>query len=348
MDTQDEKYIRRCIELAKNGLGTTYPNPLVGAVIVHDNKIIGEGWHRKSGEPHAEINAINSVKDFSLLPESDIYISLEPCSHFGKTPPCASRIVELNFKRAIIGSIDPSEKVNGKGTEIIKNAGIEVITGILENECEELNKRFFTFHLKKRPYILLKWAETLNKKMDNGTDRTEPFWISNKYSLQNTHLIRSQEQSILVGKNTALIDNPYLTCRTVKGTNPLRILKDKNREVPSSFHIFNEEAPTFIFNEKLDSKKDNLEYIRIDFSQDIIPQIMNNLYLRDIQSVMVEGGRKTLQDFIDRNCWDEAMITTSDSLVEKGTCSPALFGKITKQHYIGNNLITCIKNTSSN
>ncbi len=344
MNIQDEIYIRRCIELAQNGLGTTYPNPLVGSVIVYNNKIIGEGWHRKSGESHAEINAINSVTDFSLFPKSDIYISLEPCSHFGKTPPCSVRIVELNFKRVIIGSIDPSEKVNGKGVEIIKKGGIETSIGILEKECEELNKRFFTFHRKKRPYIILKWAETLNKKLDNGINRTKPFPISNKYSSQNTHLLRSQEQAILVGKNTALIDNPYLTCRTVKGTNPLRILIDKNLDIPTSFNIFNEEAPTFIFNEKLDSEKGHLTYIKIDFFQNIIPQILNNLYIRNIQSVIIEGGRKTLQDFIDQNNWDEAIITTSNVVVKEGTNSPILFGEITKQEYLENDLITYIKN----
>ncbi|MDR1876240.1 MAG: bifunctional diaminohydroxyphosphoribosylaminopyrimidine deaminase/5-amino-6-(5-phosphoribosylamino)uracil reductase RibD [Flavobacteriaceae bacterium] len=347
MNSQDEKYIRRCIELAQNGLGSTYPNPMVGSVIVYNDHIIGEGWHKKSGEPHAEINAINSVKDISLFKESTIYISLEPCSHFGKTPPCALRIAELKFKKVVVGTLDPSDKVNGKGIEIIKNAGIETLTGILEDECNELNKRFITFHIKKRPYIILKWAETLNKKIDNGTERTRPFFISSKYSLQKVHLLRAQEQSILVGKNTALLDNPFLTSRLVKGENPIRILLDKRLDIPTSYNIFNDEAQTLIFNEKITDKKNHLDYIRIDFSKNIIPQILEKLYHRNIQSVIVEGGRKTLQDFIDSGLWDEAIITTSQTIVENGTDSPTLYGKITRQESAGENLISYIKNNSS-
>ncbi|MDR2123030.1 MAG: bifunctional diaminohydroxyphosphoribosylaminopyrimidine deaminase/5-amino-6-(5-phosphoribosylamino)uracil reductase RibD [Flavobacteriaceae bacterium] len=344
MSAQDENYIRRCISLARNGLGTTYPNPMVGSVIVYDNRIIGEGWHRKSGEPHAEVNAISSVKDLSLFRESTIYVSLEPCSHFGKTPPCALRIVDLQFKKVVVGTLDPNDKVNGKGIEIIKNAGIEVITGVLENECKELNKRFMTFHLQKRPYIILKWAETLNKKIDNGTERSRPFLISNQYSSQKIHLIRSREQSILVGKNTALIDNPYLTSRSVKGKNPVRILIDKKLDVPSSCNIFNDEADTLIFNEKITTTKNHLDYIRIDFTEDILPQITEKLYHKNIQSVLVEGGRKTLQSFIDSNLWDEAVIITSPILADKGTDSPVLHGEITRQEYSGNDRISYIRN----
>ena len=347
MNIREEKYIQRCIDIAHNGLGTTYPNPLVGSVIVHNDIIIGEGWHKESGQPHAEINAINSVKDTSLLQDSEIYISLEPCSHYGKTPPCAQKIAELKFKKVIVGSLDPSEKVNGKGIEIIKNAGIEIVTRVLEKECKELNRRFTTFHQEKRPYIILKWAETLNKKMDNGTNRNTPFWISNKYSLQKTHLLRSQEQAILVGKNTALIDNPYLTCRNIKGKNPIRVLIDKNLDIPASYHIFNEEAPTLIFNEKKQIQKDHLKYIQIDFSKNIIPQITKNLYINKIQSIIIEGGRKTLQDFIDLNLWDEAIITSSHALVENGTPAPTLFGEITQQECWGDNLTSYLKNTTN-
>ncbi|MGM5631164.1 bifunctional diaminohydroxyphosphoribosylaminopyrimidine deaminase/5-amino-6-(5-phosphoribosylamino)uracil reductase RibD [Apibacter raozihei] len=346
MIEQDENYIRRCIQIAKNGLGTTYPNPLVGSVIVYKNQIIGEGWHKRAGQAHAEINAIDSVKDKTLLKESDIYVSLEPCSHYGKTPPCAVKIAELQFKRVIIGSIDPNSKVNGKGISIIKNSGIPIVTGILENECYNLNKRFFTFHIKKRPYIFLKWAETLNKKIDNGEDRDSPFWISNPYSLQKTHLIRSQEESILVGKNTAVTDNPALTCRSIHGSNPLRILIDRRLDVPESFRLYNSEAPTLIFNEKKNLKKEFTEYIRIDFSENIYTQILNNLYLRNIQSLIVEGGRQTLQNFIDNSLWDEAIITTSNTIVKNGTDSPTLFGNITHQEYINTNLITYIQNLS--
>lgn len=345
MESMDEKYIRRCIELAQSGLGNTYPNPMVGAVIVHNNRIIGEGWHQKAGKAHAEINAILSVKEPSLLKESTIYVSLEPCSHYGKTPPCALKIIDLQFKKVVIGMQDPDNKVNGKGIEMLKNAGIETITRILEEDCKKLNKRFLTFHVKKRPYIILKWAETLNKKIDNGTDRNRPFWISNPYSLQKTHIIRSQEQSILVGKNTALIDNPSLTSRSVSGNNPIKILIDKNLDIPSSYNIFNKEAPTLIFNEKITCKNNHLTYIQIDFSKNIIPQITDRLYLEKIQSVIVEGGRKTLQDFIDFGLWDEAIITTSQNIIKNGTDAPYLHGEITWQERIENNLISYIANT---
>lgn len=344
---KDEKYIQRCIELASNGLGYTYPNPLVGSVIVHKEKIIGEGWHRKAGESHAEINAINSVKDSSVLKESEIYVSLEPCSHFGRTPPCALKIIELQFKKVIIGTLDPNPKVNGKGLYIIRKAGIEAKAGILENECKELNRRFNTFHLKKRPYITLKWAETLNKRIDNGTNRNQPYWISNKFSLQKIHQLRSQEQAILIGKNTALIDNPSLTTRILKGKNPLRIVIDKNLEIPESFNIFNKDASSLILNQKITKQKNNIEYIQINFSIDIIPQILDILYEKNIQSIIVEGGEKTLETFINNNLWDEAVIITSNTILKEGTSSPFLFGEIRNQEYYDNNLISYIFNTNS-
>lgn len=344
---EDEIYMHRCIELAKNGLGTTYPNPLVGAVIVYDHKIIGEGWHKRSGEAHAEINAISSVNDQSLLKESTLYVSLEPCSHHGKTPPCALKIIELEFKKVVIGTLDPTGKVNGKGVELIKNSGAEVIIGILEKECKELNKRFLTYHTKKRPYIILKWAETLNKKMDNGVERKSPFWISNPFSIQKTHLLRSQEQSILVGKNTALIDNPSLTTRTIYGKNPIRLLIDKDLETPSSFNIFNQDVVTYVFNKKMTSSEEGINYFKINFDTDILPQIMKILYDKNIQSIIVEGGRQTLQHFIDSELWDEAIIISSQIIVKNGTKSPNLFGEITEQEYIGNNLISYIRNISS-
>lgn len=347
MESLDEKYMRRCIELAQKGLGSTFPNPLVGAVIVHNNRIIGEGWHHKAGKPHAEINAISSVKDLSFIKNSTIYVSLEPCAHYGKTPPCALKIIELQFKKVVVGMQDPDSKVNGKGIEMIKNAGIEIITNILEEECKNLNKRFLTYHLKKRPYIILKWAETLNKKIDNGTNRNKPFWISNPCSLQNIHQIRSQEQSILVGKKTALIDNPSLTSRYVSGNNPKRILIDKNLDIPLSYNILNSEVSTIILNEKITGINNNLKYIQINFFKNYIQQIVNVLYKEKIQSVIIEGGRKTLQDFINSGLWDEAIITTSQNIVESGTDAPYLYGKITQQTSLGDNLITYLSNISS-
>lgn len=343
----DEIYMQRCIDLAKNGLGTTYPNPLVGSVIVHNNKIIGEGWHRKSGDAHAEINAISSVKDHNLLKKSTLYVSLEPCSHYGKTPPCALKIVDLKFKKVVIGTIDPTRKVNGKGIEIIRSSGIEVITGILENKCKELNKRFLTYYLKKRPYITLKWAETLNKKIDNGGYRYQPFWISNSFSIQKTHLLRSEEQSILVGKNTALIDNPNLTTRTIYGKNPIRLLIDKNLEIPLSHNILNEQANTFIFNQKISKSNNHLNYFKLNFEKDIIPQIMKLLYEKNIHSVIIEGGERTLQHFINLGMWDEAIIITSQTILKNGTNAPTLYGSLINQELLGDNFISYFRNSST-
>lgn len=243
----DEFYIKRCIELAKKAAGNTYPNPLVGSVIVHKGKIIGEGYHKKAGEPHAEINAINSVKDSSVLPESTIYVSLEPCAHFGKTPPCALKLREIGFKSVVIGTLDSHEKVNGKGKQILEDAGIKVVSGVLEKECKDLNKRFFTFHKKKRPYIILKWAQSADGFMDKNF---QPYPVSNDIANQFTHHLRADEHAILVGTQTALRDNPSLTVRNVSGKNPVRILIDFDLKVPSDFNIYNREAETLIFNSK--------------------------------------------------------------------------------------------------
>ena len=317
----DEFYIRRCIELAEKALGKTYPNPLVGSVIVHNGKIIGEGFHKKTGEPHAEINAINSVKeqDKHLIPESTIYVSLEPCAHFGKTPPCALKIVELGSKKVVIGAMDSHDKVNGKGKKIITEAGIEVIPSVLEKECRQLNKRFFTFHEKKRPFIILKWAESADGFMDKDYKPTQ---ISNQLSKQYVHQMRSEEHAILVGKNTALHDNPSLTVREIEGRNPVRILIDFNLEVPDTFNIYNDEAETIIFNSVKDSEDTHLKFIKIN-KENSVQQILEKLYEIQIQSVIIEGGRFTLQQFIDHNIWDEAIIFKNPNLnLENGTKAP--------------------------
>ncbi|RRQ46518.1 bifunctional diaminohydroxyphosphoribosylaminopyrimidine deaminase/5-amino-6-(5-phosphoribosylamino)uracil reductase RibD [Chryseobacterium sp. SC28] len=319
--TKDEFYIRRCIELAQKALGNTYPNPLVGSVIVHNDKIIGEGFHKRAGEPHAEINAINSIKeaDKHLIPQSTIYVSLEPCAHFGKTPPCALKIVELGFKKVVIGAIDSHEKVNGKGKKIIADAGIEVVSGILEDDCRELNKRFFTFHEKKRPFIILKWAESADGFLDKDF---KPTPISNSLSRQFVHQMRSEEHAILVGKNTALRDNPSLTVREIEGRNPIRILIDFKLEVPESFHIYNEESETVVFNSIKNSEENHLKFIKIE-KENSPAQILLKLYQLQIQSVIIEGGRFTLQQFIDENLWDEAMIFQNPKLnLENGTKAP--------------------------
>lgn len=316
---QDEFYISRCIELARKAIGRTYPNPLVGSVIVHNGKIIGEGYHHKAGEPHAEINAISSVADKSLIPESTIYVSLEPCAHYGKTPPCALKIKELGFKKVVIGAMDSHDKVNGKGKKIIQEAGIEAVSGILEKECIELNKRFFTYHEKKRPYIILKWAESADGFMDRDF---RPCAISNPLVNQFVHQMRSDEHAILVGTQTALNDNPSLTVRNIAGVNPVRILIDFDLKVPADFNIYNNEAPTLVFNSVKEGDENNIRFIKIG-RENFLSDLMDALYREQIQSVIIEGGRFTLQQFIDGNLWDEAVVIKNENLnLENGTRAP--------------------------
>ena len=309
-----QKYINRCIKLAKNGLGTTYPNPLVGSVIVYDGKIIGEGWHQKSGTPHAEVNAVNAVKDKSLLSKSTLYVSLEPCSHYGKTPPCCDLIIANSIPNIVIGTMDPNEKVAGKGIKKLIETGKNVTVGILEAECNELNKRFFTFHTKKRPYIILKWAESKDgfiapsKKLEQ-----KPVWITNEFSRQLVHKWRSEEQAILIGTQTAIDDNPALTTRDWCGKNPIRIVLDQNNRISKKNHIFDNQAKTILIT------KDNF-----NFNKNIATQIANFLFENDIQSVIIEGGKQTLQSFIDENLWDEARVFKGTIFFEKGIKSPIL------------------------
>lgn len=315
----DELYIKRCIELAKKALGKTYPNPLVGSVIVHNGKIIGEGYHHKAGENHAEINAINSVKNKDLIPESAIYVSLEPCAHFGKTPPCALKIKELGFKKVVIGAMDSHDKVNGKGKKIIQDAGIEAVSGILEQECIELNKRFFTYHEKKRPYIILKWAESGDGFLDKDF---KPTAVSNTLVNQFVHQLRADEHAILVGTQTALNDNPSLTVRNAEGTNPVRILIDFDLKVPSNFNIYNNEARTLVLNAVKEGTEGSVQFIKTN-RNNFLPELMEALYKEQIQSVIIEGGRFTLQQFINADLWDEAIVIRNENLkLENGTKAP--------------------------
>lgn len=307
-------YIKRCIQLAKNGLGTTYPNPLVGSVIVYNNRIIGEGWHRKSGEPHAEVNAINSVKDKSLLKKATIYVSLEPCSHFGKTPPCCDLIIAHKIPNVVVGTIDPFAKVAGNGIKKLIEAGKNVTVGILEEECNRLNSRFFTFHQKKRPYIILKWAESKDGFIA-PTEKTEqkPVWITNEFSRQLVHKWRSEEQAILIGTQTAIDDNPTLNTRDWAGNNPVRIVIDKSNRIPKENHIFDNQAKTIAISDPI-----------INFSKNIAPQITDLLYNQELQSVIIEGGRQTLQTFIDANIWDEARVFKGSIFLQNGIEAPIL------------------------
>ncbi len=326
--------MQRCLTIAKYGLGLTYPNPLVGSVIVYDNKIIGEGWHKKAGEDHAEVIAINNVKDQSLLAKSTIYVNLEPCSHYGKTPPCANLIVKMNIKNVVIGTMDYNNDVHGKGIDYLRKNGCNVNLGILEKECVRLNKRFFTFHQKKRPYIILKWAETkdgfIYPKTINRKNK-EPIWISNNYSLQRVHKWRTEEEGILVGTTTALNDNPNLNARSYYGNSPIRIALDRSLKIPNSYNFYNEDLQTIIFTKKnIPLINNNIHFEVIDFSKNIIKQIIDILYLRGIQSIIIEGGAKTLQSFIDADYWDEARIFEGDNFFNNGLKSPELFAKKNK------------------
>ncbi len=339
--------MKRCIELAEKGLSSTYPNPLVGSVIVHNDTIIGEGWHYKSGEPHAEVLAIESVKDKKLLPEATIYVSLEPCSHFGKTPPCANLIIQKGIKNVVIGSKDPNPKVSGKGIKLLQDAGCNVTFGALKKECNRLNKRFFTYHKKKRPYIILKWAQTANGFIaPKHKEEKKPVWITNPFSRQLVHKWRSEEQAILVGTNTVIQDNPSLTVRDWFGKNPLRCVIDKNLIVPDNASVFSSEAPTVVFAQKSKPDSETICFEKIDFSNssEVVKQICRKLYLHTIQSVIIEGGAITLQTFIDENLWDEARIFTGNTTFKDGIKAPNITGKTILKQKIDNDHLTLLLN----
>ncbi|MDN3674270.1 bifunctional diaminohydroxyphosphoribosylaminopyrimidine deaminase/5-amino-6-(5-phosphoribosylamino)uracil reductase RibD [Flavobacterium branchiarum] len=345
-----EKYINRCIQLAKNGLGTTYPNPMVGSVIVYNDTIIGEGWHKKAGEPHAEVNAINSVKDKSLLKKATIYVSLEPCSHFGKTPPCCDLIITHDIPNVVVGTVDPNEKVAGKGIKKLLEAGKKVVIGVLEEECNELNKRFFTFHKQKRPYIILKWAASKDgfltpKKENETTLKRGPIWITNKYSRQLVHKWRSEEQAILVGTQTVIDDNPKLNTRDWAGNNPIRVVLDQNNRIPKDSHIFDGDIKTIVFTKfKIASEKENLTFEVIDFKENIAQQTLAVLYQHQIQSIIIEGGLQTLQTFIDANLWDEGRFFVGDTYFTQGTKAPKVAGKKSTHTHIGKDELIQVRN----
>lgn len=341
-----EKYIKRCIELAKNGLGTTYPNPLVGSVIVYENQIIGEGWHRKAGEPHAEVNSVNSVKDKSLLAKSTIYVSLEPCSHFGKTPPCCDLIIANKIPNIVIGTVDPFAKVSGNGIKKLIEAGRNVTVGILEDECNELNKRFFTFHKNKRPYIILKWAESQDGFLSPiYKEEKKPVWITNQYSRQLVHKWRTEEQAILVGTQTVLDDNPKLDARDWCGKNPVRIVLDRSGKISEEYFIKDNKSKTIIITEQ--ENLENLENISFEnaiFDSNIAFSVLAILYKNEIQSVIIEGGKKTLQTFIDANLWDEARIFKGTNSFGNGTKSPDFKGYLVSKETILNDELLIFKN----
>lgn len=363
----EEKYLLRCLELAKNGLGNVAPNPMVGCVIVHNNKIIGEGYHQEYGKAHAEVNAIHSVKDKSLLQKSTLYVNLEPCAHFGKTPPCANLIVEHNIPRVIIGCIDSFSEVAGKGIEKLKNSGIDVTIGILESESLGLNKRFFTFHTKKRPYVILKWAETKDGFIDVDRDNPKQIieeemkplpkneiagqarndvdnWITSPLSKQLVHKWRSEESAIMVGTNTALNDNPQLNVREWKGKNPTRIVIDLHDRLPQSLHVYDKSVPTLVFSLTKETEEKNLVFVKVKNEKKLIEEVLSELYKRNIQSVIVEGGSTLLQSFINQNLWDEARVFIGNKKFVNGLKAPNLIGNLISEEMIDVDLLKWIVN----
>lgn len=328
----DEKYMRRCLQLARKGEGFAKPNPMVGAVIVHNGSIIGEGYHRKYGEAHAEVNAIRSVKDPSLLAESTIYISLEPCAHHGKTPPCAELIVSKKIPRAVVAIADPNPKVAGKGIRIMRKSGMDITVGVLEEEARELNRMFFVNQLYQRPYVILKWAQSRDGFIDHyrvSRDEKSPVRISNDLTHSIVHKFRTNIQGIMVGTNTALLDNPQLTARKWFGTNPTRIVIDRENKIPHDSAIFDNTAPTIVFTESVPSssaRNEHIKYIQTDFSKDTNRQILEHLYNESIYSLLVEGGSRLLSSFIEKSLWDEAYIEISGKELISGVQAPDIQG----------------------
>jgi diaminohydroxyphosphoribosylaminopyrimidine deaminase / 5-amino-6-(5-phosphoribosylamino)uracil reductase len=317
-----ELYMNRALNLAKLSAGNVAPNPMVGCVIVHNNEIIGEGWHKKYGEAHAEVNAISSVVDQALLAESTVYVTLEPCSHFGKTPPCADLLIDKKVKKVIVCNIDPNPLVAGKGIEKLQISGIEVETGILAKEGLAINKRFFTFFEKKRPYIILKWAQTADGFI--AGENYKKIQISNAFSSKIVHKMRTENAAIMVGTNTAINDNPNLTTRNWAGQNPVRILIDKQLRFKNSMNVFNDEAQTLIYNLHGNGKVANAQYVQLPENDDFLANLILDLYAKNIQSVLVEGGTKLIESFIKLGLWDEALVIVSDNKISDGVLGPKM------------------------
>lgn len=343
----DKKYMYRCLQLARLGMEHVAPNPMVGAVLVHNDTIIGEGYHKRYGDWHAEPNAINSVKDESLLAQSTLYVSLEPCSHYGKTPPCAKLIIEKHIPRVVVGILDPNPLVAGRGIKMMQDAGIEVETGVLEQECYELNKRFFCYQEKKRPYITLKWAQTQDGFIDRlRASKDEPVLvISNPLTKQQVHRMRAENMAIMVGTRTALLDNPGLRTTRWSGRNPLRVVIDKKLQLTADYKLMNSEAATLVFSEKeAYNFKTEAEVVPINFEHNAWQQMLDELYKRGINSLLVEGGAILLNSLINENLWDEAHIEVSPITIKNGVQAPKINAFPYKTEKIEDNTIMYFRN----
>jgi diaminohydroxyphosphoribosylaminopyrimidine deaminase/5-amino-6-(5-phosphoribosylamino)uracil reductase len=327
----DELFMQRCLELAALGRGYVSPNPLVGCVIVHDDRIIGEGWHKKFGEAHAEVNAVAAVENQELLKESIVYVNLEPCSHFGKTPPCVDLLIRHQVKKVVIANLDTHPKVSGEGIRKLREAGIEVITGILDKQGRELNRRFFTDVEKNRPYIILKWAQTADGFIAQANYDSK--WISNEFSRQLVHKWRSEEDAILVGTKTVFHDNPKLNVREWTGRNPVRVIIDRFLKLNEKLNVFDRSQQTIIYNVLKHEEHDNLILARVDEAE-FLPQLLQDLHKRGIQSVIVEGGAQTLNFFITNGLWDEARVFQATRTFGKGIEAPLLIGKLSSMETV--------------
>lgn len=337
----DELFMQRAMDLAQLSLGSVSPNPLVGCVIVHENRIIGEGRHEVYGSAHAEVNAVASVNDKALLKESTVYVNLEPCSHFGKTPPCADMLVNHHVKKVVIANTDPNPLVSGKGIQKLKGAGIEVVTGVLERSGRELNKRFFTFMEKKRPYIILKWAQTADGFI--ARENFDSKWISNGHSRKLVHKWRSEEDAVLVGSGTAIYDNPALTVRDWSGRNPVRVVIDRYGKLPHTLMLFDGQQKTICYTTTQNETRENLEFVKLD-EQSFIEELVSDLFRKNIQSVMIEGGSVTLQQFINKGLWDEARIFTAQNKFDLGIVAPKISGNLISQESVFSDTLSVYTN----
>lgn len=327
----DSVWMQRALRLATYGKGQVAPNPLVGSVVVHQGRIIGEGWHRRYGEAHAEVNALRQVSDESVLPESTVYVNLEPCAHFGKTPPCARLLVEKKVQRVVIANLDPNPLVAGKGIEMLRAAGIEVQTGVCEAAGQWLNRRFFTFITQRRPYIVLKWAQSSDGYL--APNPPAPLWMTSRLSKQLVHRWRTEETAILTGKNTLLTDDPQLTARLWHGKQPLRIVIDRRGELPSTLRVFNSDAPTLYFSPQQtpegNESKRQTEWCLLppavcnDYPS-LLAFVLDECYKRGIQSILVEGGKQTLDNFLQAGLWDEIRLFVAPCRLQEGIHAPGV------------------------
>lgn len=320
--------MRRCVQLAQLGACSVTPNPMVGAVLVYDGRIIGEGWHQVYGGPHAEVNCFASVAadDIQHISSATLYVSLEPCAHFGKTPPCADKILSMGVKQVVVGTRDPFDSVNGKGIEKLRHGGVEVIENVLDAACRDVNKSFFTFHEQRRPYIILKWAQTSNSMIAAGT--TERLLISSKESDVLVHSWRAQVAAILVGTKTALLDDPSLTTRLVNGKSPVRLVIDKKLQIPSSHKLLRDQSKTIVFNELKTELAEPVEYIQVKMGSNLLEQISEYCYTHQLQSLLVEGGAATINECIKANLWDEARVITNSKMeIQAGLAAPTLMNE---------------------